>query len=467
MKAEYIIDSPKNKRLVVFFTGWSTGLSIASLFRLPEGYDFIICWDYRNINWKKPEKNYVEVLVFAWSFGVAIVEELFHELAQELNITGLYAINGSRFPVNDELGIPEFIFKETLENLNEKNLHKFKIRIAGGLRNLKNIESFLLTDLSISELKNELELLGKLREQKINKAIWDCVFISTDDKIFPALNLEKSWNDTPIIWLKDDHHLPDFASIISRTVKDKEVIKKNFKRSITSYNDTATVQKSLSHKLIDVLKNLNSEYASILELGSGSGYLSQLLIKTFLPKNILLMDLSPECPVEEAKYISGDIETLIPVIPVDSFDLVVSGSTMQWFHSPSRILSKIFSILKNDGIAGITTFLPETYHELQEITGNGLLYYSESDWTLMARRNGFEVLESSVENYEMNFNSVNEILKHLRATGVNSLGAPLKTIGEMRSLISSYPNENSVFNLTYQALTLILKKTDLPINLRY
>lgn len=432
---------------------------MASLFRFPEGYDFIICWDYRNLDWRKPKKNYEEVLVFAWSFGVPIVEQLFQELSHELNITGLYAINGSRFPVDDELGISELIYNETLNNLNEKNLYKFKVRITGGLRNLKNIETCLISDLSVTELRNELELFGKLKGQKPIQSIWDCAFISTDDKIFPPLNLEKSWEDTPVIWLKDNHHLPDFNNIITKIVKDKEVIKKNFNRSLISYNDTAIVQKNLSHKLIDSLEKLARRYAPILELGSGTGYLSQLLIKAFQPEDIILMDLSSESPVENVKYISGDIETLISEVPVNYFDLVVSGSTMQWFHSPSRMLSKIFAILKKDGIVGITTFLPGTFHELQSLTGNGLLYYSESDWSLMAKKNGFEILESSVENYEMSFKSVKELLRHLNDTGVNSLGAPRKTIKEMRDLIASYPNENGVFKLTYQTLTLILKRS--------
>lgn len=456
MQTEYIINRSENSRLVIFFTGWSTNKNLAGLFKLPDGYDLIICWDYRKPIWRKLEKIYEEVLVFAWSFGVPIVEELYDSLAEELNLTGIYAINGSRLPVDDEMGIPDSIFKETLKNLDEKNLQKFKIRIAGGVKNYKSMESYLVTELSLQELKEELMVFSDFKKKENNRILWDCAFISDNDKIFPSLNLQQSWRDTPIHRLKEEH-LPDFVNIFNSTIKDKAKIRKNFSRSFHSYDNSAIVQKLISQKLIEELKKFNDTYSDILELGSGSGYLSNLLIKTFNPKGLLLMDMSPTCPVKNACYICGDIETLINSIAPESFDLVVSGSTMQWFHSPTRIFSTIFSILKDEGIVGLTTFLPETYHELTELTGDSLLYFTEKDWILLAQRAGFDILESAVENHVLKFNSVKEVFEHIKATGVNSLAVP-KSIKEMKRIISSYPMKEGKYQLTYQALTLILKK---------
>lgn len=464
MQTEFIIKLPENKRLVIFFTGWSTSSHISSLLNLPIGYDLIICWDYRKISWNNLEKKYDEVLIYAWSYGIPAAEKLFGYIAKDQNVTGTYAINGSSLPVDNDLGIPEHIFNETQRNLDETNLKKFKIRIAGGIRKYLSLEKYLASDLSVEELKEELGHFHAFRREDIRNLIWDCIFISDEDKIFPKENLLRAWKDMPVVILPGENHLPDFSEVFNRTIKNKNNIRKNFEKSLSSYNEAAIVQNSLSRNLVDLLKNKRKKFSSILELGSGAGFLSDLLYKTYKPQKFLLMDMSPVCPVKNAEYISGDIETLIHLLPKDSFDLVASGSTMQWFHSPRRILAAISDILKDDGLAGITTFLPDNFLELKELTGNGLLYFSERDWHLMAKRTGFDILVSSVKNHEIKFRSVREILDHIKSTGVNSLSGKQKTVGEMRRIISSYPKEDGMFKLTYQTLTLILKKAKIKDN---
>ena len=462
MQTEYIINSPGNSRLVIFFTGWSTARSIASLLELPQGYDLLINWDYRNLTPIKLGKRYEEVLVFAWSFGVPVAQRLYPELEKELNITGLYAINGSTHPIDNIYGIPEDIFNATITNLNESNLQKFRIRMAGGVRKYKALSEVLTTEMTIGQLKDELEQIRTFHLEEAEKPEWDCAFVSTNDKIFPIGNLEKSWRDTPIIRLDDEEHLPDFNKIFSRVIKDKETIKRKFTHSRVSYDETAIVQKSLCHNLIENLKAIKGAgYNSILELGSGTGYLSRLLYDAFLPEKFLLMDLSGECGMKEAGFISGDIEVKIDSVEREAFDLVVAGSTMQWFHSPSRIMAKVFSILKTGGIFALTTYLPDTFKEIREQTGSGLLYYSEPQWRLIAERAGFEILECISETVELKFVGVKEIFEHIKSTGVNSLSGQIKSVGEMRKLISNYPKKAGRYTLTYCPITLILRKNTL------
>lgn len=444
--------------MVIFFTGWSTSEHIASLFNLPEGYDLIICWDYREPSWQDLKREYDEVLIFAWSFGIPIAEQLYERLSSDMNVTGVFAINGSRNPVDNESGIPENIFNDTVKYLNETNLKKFKIRITGGVRKYVSLETPLSSNLSLEELKDELENFRTIKPKDSEELIWDCVYISDEDKIFPKENLKKAWRDTAIFEMSGENHLPDFSKIFAQAVKDKKTIRKNFERTHHTYDETAIVQKSLSLNLVDLLHSKSETFSSILELGSGSGYLSKLLKETFNPKRILLMDLSSQSPLEDAEFITGDIETMINSISKDSFELVVSGSALQWFHSPSRIVSKVFSILKKDGIFGFTTYLPDTFKEIKSQTGSGLLYYSQKQWESIAEKCGFEILDSLSETIELKFGNVSEIFDHIKSTGVNSLNGPHKGVGEMRKIISNYPRVDGKYILTYNPLTMVLKK---------
>ena len=106
MQTKYLINNEENNRLILFFTGWSTDWRILSDVRIPDGYDLLIVWDYRNPAPFNILKKYDETVVLAWSFGVYAAQLLLPSLSSGLNITGRWAVNGSLNPIDPISGIP-------------------------------------------------------------------------------------------------------------------------------------------------------------------------------------------------------------------------------------------------------------------------------------------------------------------------------------------------------------------------
>lgn len=462
MQQKYLISDETNQRLIIFFSGWSTNWRILKDIKYPRGYDVICIWDYRELDPENIDNRYEETLIIGWSFGVAIVEKLYIDLKKKFNITGMYAINGSRRPVDNIKGIPEEIFLSTLKSLNEKTLKKFQIRISGGKSGYsKHLENFS-TDNDISALQQELMLFSpesfriEADEERAKETLWDLALVGEEDKIFPLTNLLKSWEDTPVKVLKENHY-PDFQKIFNLIVKNKNFIGRNFERKSQSYDESAEVQKELASRLIDILKKGNQRYNDILELGSGTGILTKLLLSEFNPKRFTMMDLIQKSPISKGEFIKGDIEIEIKKLKIQDYDLIISGSTFQWLHSPTRLLKELKKKLKPGGLLGFSTYLEGTFKELIPFTEASLLYLTPKQWELIAERAGFKSVFIEVKDSTLSFPSVKDMFKHISATGVNSLNIEKKSVGQLKEIMEKYSANNEANTLTYSTLIMILR----------
>lgn len=420
----------------------------------------MMLWDYTDVQKPIIDRKYDEILVIAWSFGIPIVEKSIPELRKDFNVTGVYAICGSRIPVDDEFGIPKAIFDSTLSSMSEKALQKFRIRITGGTSRYKELQERIDTDDNIEDLINQLAVFKDFDTSTESQVDWDYAFISEDDKIFPLANLIRVWRGTPTEILPNENHLPNFQSIFNRIIKDKNSISNNFQRSFGTYGSSAKVQNRLSYILVKNISQESKSFENVLEIGSGSGTLSQLLLNEINLKRLTLIDLCPISPIENVDYLCGDAECLIHQIEDNHFDLIVSGSTIQWFHSPRGFMKELYRIVRRGGICALSVFTKGTFSELEDMTGNSLLYLTPEQWKNMAENSGFQIEIFRTESDTMEFNSVKDIFEHIKNTGVNSLSGNKKTVREMRSIIDNYPtNENGKHELSYKSVILILRKS--------
>lgn len=451
MQSKILIQARENSRLIIFFTGWSTDWHILEGIEVPIGYDLICCFDYSVIDWKPLSKVYDEVIIIAWSFGIGVVEKLLSEIKIE-NVTGLYAVNGSRFPVDDVRGIPEKIFESTLTNLNERILEKFHIRIVGGRKGFLELKEKIKRESGICKLKEELSKFKELNKNINKTSEWDYAFLSEDDKIFPLSNLQKAWKDTPYEILKNSEHYPDFQKIFNLIVKDKDNIGKNFRISYDSYSKNAKVQNAVAERIKEILSNFKFE--NVLELGGGTGELTQIIQSHFHPGDFTVIDLTTSDDSDRINYITGDIEKELKKLPSDYYDLVISGSTMQWLHSPGKALKEIQRILKPGGRMIFSTFIKGNFNEIYNITGKTLLYLNEDQWKLLTYRANLKFEMAETNTYKLLFDDVASVFQHLKATGVNSLSGKTKTIREMKELMKTYPKEEGGYPLTYETIIL-------------
>ena len=71
---------------------------------------------------------------------------------------------------------------------------------------------------------------------------------------------------------------------------DKKLIETNFKKSINTYNDNASVQKQMADELISKIDN-SKKYKKILEIGSYTGILTSRIVKNIDFDDYLAVDI--------------------------------------------------------------------------------------------------------------------------------------------------------------------------------
>ena len=154
-----------------------------------------------------------------------------------------------------------------------------------------------------------------------------------------------------------------------------KIVKKQFEKTIEKYNENAIVQATMACRLVQILQNYGTEFDKILELGSGTGILTQEIIQNFKFKKYLANDFVTKSKkfidkiYPENIFICGNAQKIRPNCKVN---LVISNAMFQWFRSIDT--SHFAGMLEKGGILAFTTFSPQNFKEIRDITGLSLKY---------------------------------------------------------------------------------------------
>lgn len=155
------------------------------------------------------------------------------------------------------------------------------------------------------------------------------------------------------------------------TIFNKSTLSSRFGAKAQSYENATPVQEEMGKALLDRISELRSQgqIHRILEIGCGTGRLTRHLVTAFPRAKITALDISAEM-VEYAKgkhpqasYVVADAENYLATSS-ESFDLIVSNATVQWFEDPDLSLTRARKLLNIGGLLAIATFAEKTFHEL-------------------------------------------------------------------------------------------------------
>ncbi|EEU6932379.1 DUF452 family protein [Campylobacter jejuni] len=191
MKYEFLCKNPDSKKLIVVFGGFASHSSHFS--HLKSDKNVILFYDYENFDLNFDFKAFDELFLIAFSMGVCVA----NRLLKELNFKQKIAINGTNLGIDKSKGIHPTIFKKTLQNF---KLENFKEALFKERKNLT--KDFIFKD--EKSLKIELEKLFDfaLTKQEEN-LLWDKVYSSKEDEIFPPNALKNSFKN--LIFLDEPH----------------------------------------------------------------------------------------------------------------------------------------------------------------------------------------------------------------------------------------------------------------------
>lgn len=188
----YIRRREKNDVLIIMYGDWGTDENVFTAL-CTDDFDFILLYNYSaDEALVLPEtKTYRTIILIGWSVGVWAAEYLLPKTRIKPDIT--IAVNGTPIPADDHYGIPLYVFEGTLNNLSEKNMDKFYLRMFGNKKTYhKNLDR--IPHRSIKSLHDELRwLYNRAMEQKEPGFRWDYAITSKENRIFPSKNLNEYW----------------------------------------------------------------------------------------------------------------------------------------------------------------------------------------------------------------------------------------------------------------------------------
>ncbi|MCT4639931.1 MAG: DUF452 family protein [Bacteroidales bacterium] len=194
-----------NDKLILFFNGWGFDTKMFKEFN-HQSYDVLMFYQYNSseLNDMPDISSYKEVYVVAWSLGVFMAQYII----KNIEIKKAIAINGTLNPIDDNRGIPESIFRGTIDNLTERNLYKFNARLFGGVR---SYDENLLPNGDYKERKVELEwLYNTIKSSDCSeKNIFSRAVISEKDMIFTLQNQSTAWSNSvnDIVYVNGAHFI--------------------------------------------------------------------------------------------------------------------------------------------------------------------------------------------------------------------------------------------------------------------
>ncbi len=439
MRQQLVATFPDARRLVLVFEGWAAAPCLLDSVTAPEGYDVMAVWDYRDDSFDLDRvSRYDEIVIVAWSYGVAMAARFID--SYRLNITRRVAVNGTLHPVDALRGIDPAMFRATLDNLSARSVSKFYRRMAAGENNLR---SLTLPERPIGELTDELAHIGRLADD-IPVSMWDTALVADGDLIIPPEAQLKAWNDEAYEVISiHGPHMPDFDTVIRRAVVSKEKVARQFNRAAATYDANAAVQAAVAERLAGMIGR--GPLGDVLEPGCGTGCLTRLLPEC---KSLMLWDIATDGFKLERDAIlrECDAETAIRELPPNSVDAIVSASAFQWFNSLPRFLDECARVLRPGGMLCFSTFGDSNFCQLDTVVPGRRLFPSLDTLTEMMPR-GLDIVESHSEQRQVTFDTPMDVLRHLRATGVNGFNNPRLSVADF---VSRYPaNPDGTASLTY------------------
>ncbi|MFH1594291.1 MAG: malonyl-ACP O-methyltransferase BioC [Candidatus Omnitrophota bacterium] len=220
---------------------------------------------------------------------------------------------------------------------------------------------------------------------------------------------------------------------------DKETIKKNFSRCAPGYDKHASVQKMVASQLIKLIKK--RRFDNILDIGCGTGIYTKYLRERFPKAHIKAVDISPgmidvACRKDELKgieFVACDGETMDLT---DSFDLITSSASFQWFTDLETALSRYRGALKKGGMMLFSTFGPLTFYELNQTLddffGKGAFTHSHTFDGRAKIENTLKTLFEDVaieeKQYKEVYDSIKNLLMTIKLCGIRGKGISQRSV---------------------------------------
>jgi malonyl-CoA O-methyltransferase len=244
----------------------------------------------------------------------------------------------------------------------------------------------------------------------------------------------------------------------------KRKIQEKFSAASHTYNDVAHVQKESALILVKNLHEFITGFnpKTILDLGTGTGYLTEALLQHYPSSFYSLNDIAPGMISfvqnkfkhhSKFSFYESDMENG----NFEPHNLIVSNLSMQWVESLEKTIQKFYS--KSD-VFSFSSLLDGTFREWNNILKNFGLpsalkqYPTENNLTNFLYRLGTKNHHFYVKEFQVNFNNIRSFFNYLKKLGASASDTKIP----FQEMVRIIKNHNLGFSITYKIFFAVVKR---------
>ncbi len=235
-----------------------------------------------------------------------------------------------------------------------------------------------------------------------------------------------------------------------------KAIAQRFDEAAPHYDKAATLQAQVAERLIAWTQTPKLPH-NALDIGSGTGFVSQQLMRRWPMASLSALDISPSMlraaqkKIRDLKIISGDAA---PMDPAEKFDVVFSSMALHWLAQPLDVLKLWQGWLNPDGRLYVALLTEGSFKEWRDLCcASGL---TDGLWP-MPSTHFADDLATRVQRdlISISYPSASEFLHRLKNTGAATArpGHVPFSVPVMRRLMDAAPHP---FTVSYEILYLEL-----------
>jgi malonyl-CoA O-methyltransferase len=240
-------------------------------------------------------------------------------------------------------------------------------------------------------------------------------------------------------------------------------IRNTFNSASSNYNDNAFLQNEIANRLAEKLKVISIKPQTIIDLGSGTGFLSEKTAKIFPNSILVCVDFAQQSLLENSQNLKVCANAYELPFASNSVDFIVSNLMMQWCPDLTTLFNECFRVLKPQGLFLFTTFGPDTLKELKRSwsvvdssahVNNFIDMHDIGDQMLQS---GFQSPIMEMENITLTYEKVVDLMHDLKAIGAQNVANRSKALTgktKFKKMIEMYENyrEDGKLPATYEVI---------------
>jgi malonyl-CoA O-methyltransferase len=244
----------------------------------------------------------------------------------------------------------------------------------------------------------------------------------------------------------------------------------NFNTAAKTYDSVAHIQKVSAHYLVSLLNNhfpsgFFNASSTILDAGTGTGFVTEALYKLYPQAHFTLNDIAPEMLVEARKKL--DYVPSLKIVQGDAekfrfsdkpFDLIASNFAFQWFEDVDK---GIRNLLKQTRFLAFSTLAEDTFSQIYPACQVApmpadLLKYPSCE-TLIKNINNLNarMIYKDQKSFSISFSNLQEFSDYIKNLGARLSYARLN-MPTLRKIVQTIKEEEKL-TLSYNVFYAILE----------